>query len=624
MKLNGNGQKKSNKKSAAKQGGRAALIAAAAVAAVIMAGAAVGVSTVSKVDTIFPNVTVDGLEIGGLTLAETAEKLSANGYGDLSDKRVSVALPTDYTLTVSAEEVCTETPVSDIALMAWDACKGGSAIGNAITYLRCKLGGMELESGAAMNVDAAAVQGAVENAAGEVRRALLGNDLVVGEDAIRVVKGAQSVALDTKEITDMIVTAFQEENYTTLNYAAEIEPSTELDLNGVYDAVHVEKQDAYYDGEMKEVVPETVGVSFDVDGARKLWSSAAYGEEVRIPLVLDPPEVTAASLEALLFRDRLSAKTTSLAGSSGNRINNVTKAAESINGLILMPGEEFSYNPALGERTKENGYLMAGAYSGGQTVQEYGGGICQVSSTLYYCTLYANLQITARTCHMFPVGYLPPGLDATVSWGGPEFKFVNDREYPIRIDASVDEGGKNVTVELWGTDTDGSYVEMTSDTWYVYDTTYTDVRTGYKAQTFRSVFDRDGKLLSRKTEATSTYNYHQEDIAWPEETPGPGQEENSGEAAAPIESEAPPQGTETPPEETETPPPKETGTAPEQSEEPAGYEPEQQEPPAGVETPVEQFPAELPPALENIPAVEPGGGAGDFYDSPQLPDAAGI
>ena len=619
MKLNGNGQKqkkKKNKKSAMKKSGRAVLIAAAAVAAVITAGAAVGVSAVSKVDTIFPNVTVDGLEIGGLTLAETAEKLSANGYGDLTDKRVSVTLPADYTLTVSAEEVCTETPVSDIALMAWDACKGGSAVGNAVTYLRCALGGMELESGAALNVDAAAVQGAVENAAGEVRRALLGNDLVVGEDAIRVVKGAQSVALDTKELTDMIVTAFREENYTTLNYAAEIEPSAELDLSSVYDAVYVEKQDAYYDGKIKGVVPETVGVSFDVDGARKLWNSAAYGEEVRIPLVLDPPEVTAASLEALLFRDRLSAKTTSLAGSSGNRINNVTKAAESIDGLILMPGEEFSYNPALGERTKENGYLMAGAYSGGQTVQEYGGGICQVSSTLYYCTLYANLQITARTCHMFPVGYLPPGLDATVSWGGPEFKFVNDREYPIRIDASVDEGGKNVTVELWGTDTDGSYVEMTYDTWYVFDTTYTDVCTGYKAQTFRSVFDKDGKLLSRKTESTSTYNYHEEDIEWPEEALG--QEENSG-VGAPTETEAPPQETGTPPEETETPP-EETGPPPEHSEEPVTSEPEQSEtPPADIETPMEQPPAELPPALENMPAVEPGGAAEIF-----LPDEPGI
>ena len=85
------------------------------------------------------------------------------------------------------------------------------------------------------------------------------------------------------------------------------------------------------------------------------------------------------------------------------------------------------------------GYKPAGAYSGGQVVQEVGGGICQVSSALYYAALLANLQIDVRTCHYFPVAYLPAGLDATVSWGGPEFRFTNNtRLARCSIEASVD------------------------------------------------------------------------------------------------------------------------------------------------------------------------------------------
>lgn len=102
---------------------------------------------------------------------------------------------------------------------------------------------------------------------------------------------------------------------------------------------------------------------------------------------------------------------------------------QAIDGLVIAPGEQFSYNDALGERTAERGYKAAGAYSNGQVVQEIGGGICQVSSSLYYAALLANLQIDVRVCHYFPVAYLPPGLDATVSWGGPEFKFTNNRDW---------------------------------------------------------------------------------------------------------------------------------------------------------------------------------------------------
>ena len=152
---------------------------------------------------------------------------------------------------------------------------------------------------------------------------------------------------------------------------------------------------------------------------------------------------------------------------------------------------------------------------------EYGGGICQISSMTYHCALHANLKITDRTCHYFNVGYIQTGLDATVSWGGPEFKFVNNRDFPIKIEAYVKDDNSAVVMKIIGSDVDGSYVVMNVGTWLVYDQKYTDVAIGYKAFSTRHVYNADGTLRSSSDEALSYYHYHEEDIKWPEESPSP-------------------------------------------------------------------------------------------------------
>lgn len=587
MKLSGTKRKRDDGGTAR---GRIILIVCFAVIALLLVGAVALMNYVNRINTIFPNVRVDGLDISGMTLEETAQFLHEQGYDALGDATVTAQLPEEVVLSVRADEVCTETPVSDIALMAYDACKGSSAVGDTVAYVKCLLMGLDLDSESVLVVDETAVRARVESAAKELRMALVGSDLRIGEESITVIKGAGDITIDTEALSARIVQAFRDHNYETFRYEAEIHEDTELDVQSLYEQVFAEKADAVFTEE-HVIEPETVGVSFDTDEAQRLWDAAAYGEEVCIPLIFDYPEVTQAQLEETLFRDQLSTLTTSLWGSTLNRINNVEKAAASINDVILMPGEEFCYNTALGKRTPENGYLLAGAYSGGQTVQEYGGGICQVSSTLYYCSLYANLEITSRTCHYFPVGYIPAGLDATVSWGGPEFKFVNNREYPIVIKAAVDREANSVTVDIWGTDVDGSYVQMGCSTWLVYDEEYEEVEIGYKAQSYRSVYAADGTLLSRKGEAASYYHYHEEDIEWPEESPEPSEDptqptdpavpEDPSEPTDPVEPTVP-VAPETTPAPEQTPAPGET-SAPEETPQPTEPVPEQTPAPGGEE-----------------------------------------
>ena len=346
----------------------------------------------------------------------------------------------------------------------------------------------------------------IEREAAEINVSLSAGSIEIDEahSAIRVVKGASMITLDPAAVADRVLSDIRAGKFGTSAYPVDMSGDDKMTLQELHDAVCGDPVNAGYDPETQSATESKVGIQFDVAAAQPLWDAAANGDTVTIPATLTQPEMTQERLQQHLLADKLATKTTSLSGSSSNRITNVKLAAEKINGVILQPGQTFSYNDVVGQRTKANGFKEAGAYSNGQVVQEVGGGICQVSSTLYYCAMVSNLKINTRTCHYFPVSYIEPGMDATVSWGGPEFKFTNNRDYPIEIKAYVQNG--SVTVEIWGTDVDGSYVKMS----------YTSE--GLRATTYRTVYDKDGKQISHTLEANSTYHSHD---TTPKPTPTP-------------------------------------------------------------------------------------------------------
>lgn len=531
------------KKRRARNTAKRVTIVCVVVVALLLAGAAGFGVYVSGSDTIYPKVSVNGTDVGGMTAAQAADALTAAGWGE-GDKTVTVSLPLEHTLTVSAADVGAEVSAKEAVDEAFNYCHGGTIIENVMAYVRCLVSGAEVEVKA--TVDESALSDMVRSEVTKVKSGLMTSGVEIKGDTLEVVKGASAVEIDEGELLNLVKTALEDMKYGPLDYEVEVDASVELDIDELYNSVCCEAADAYYDKEKKEVVPSVTGVDFDKAEAQKLWDAAELGDTVKIPLTLTEPEKTTEYVESRLFADDLGETvTTSLAGSTQNRITNVKLAAASIDGIVLAPGEQFSYNDALGERTAERGYKAAGAYSGGQVVQEIGGGICQVSSTLYYAALLANLQIDTRTCHYFPVGYLPAGLDATVSWGGPEFKFTNNRNWPIKIVASVDTAKNTVSVHIVGTDEDGSYVQMTYATWLVYgNSEYPETATGYKAATYRNVYDKNGTLLSKEIEAYSEYHYHEEDIVYPTPTPSPTPEPTPTEPVVPTDPVDPGQPTE--------------------------------------------------------------------------------
>jgi len=295
-----------------------------------------------------------------------------------------------------------------------------------------------------------------------------------------------------------------------------------LDVQALHDELEGKTVSAVCDKATGRPTQSHVGVTFDVAAVQSQLDAAAPGAEFLADAEVQFPAVTTEELETAMFRDVLGTSTTKCAGPWG-RHQNIRLAAKAINGNIYNPGEEFWYNAAVGQRTEARGFQPAAAYSGGRTVTSIGGGICQVSSTLYYATLLSDLKIVLRYAHMFDPGYMPvTGCDATVSWGGPDFAFRNDTDYPIKIVTSYNDDTNELTVTIMGTRVDDNYVVMTNQflSYSEFKVVYKEDESvspgdqvvdqyghnGYEVRTYRNVYDGEGKLLRSTVEATSDYD----------------------------------------------------------------------------------------------------------------------
>ena len=240
-----------------------------------------------------------------------------------------------------------------------------------------------------------------------------------------------------------------------------------------------------------------------------------------VPVVNEvPAAITKAQLEQ---QNQLLASFTTETTKSNSRNTNIKLAAAAFNGYVLAPGEEFSINTVTGPRTTAKGYKNAGAIVGGIMVEEPGGGVCQVSSTLFNAVVRAGMQITERWGHSWPSDYVKIGMDAAIDYPAKDFKFVNTSTAPIYLVSHFDAEKRLLTVEVYGTPVleEGVTIELRSTTdatiergedKYVYDETLapgTEVevrkgRNGKKSTTYIQ-YIKDEKVIEEKVLFTTTY-----------------------------------------------------------------------------------------------------------------------
>lgn len=475
-------------------------------------------------DKIYPNVSACGINFGGMSAEEAAQKLLNSEYGAYNGKAVTIDFTTGYKLTISAEEAGLEADCPAAAERLYNFGRHDDMVKRTLSYLRCLFRPYEVFTLPEFHVDEENLRTLISKAADSVNIPVVQSVLFVDEAEIRYTRGKTGLLVDEAAVFGMVTEAFRNRDYKPRVYSPQVLQPDGVNTDEVYSLVSKEPVNASFDASFN-ILPEANGITFDLNSARSIFEKADYGQTVAVPLQMLKPDVFTDDLKALLYRDRLATVTTQLTNNE-TRSKNIQLAAGMIDGFILLPGKTFSYNDAVGERTVAKGYGAATAYSYGELVQQVGGGICQLSSTLYYCCLLADLEIVFRTGHIYYQTYVPYGMDATVSWGGPDYKFKNNTDYPIKICAW--RSGSTITTEIWGTKTDGTYVKMNYEIneSYPCGVTYTEDyaiprgarkiidngRDGMKVTTYRCRYNAAGELLSRELEAVSYYSARNADI----------------------------------------------------------------------------------------------------------------
>ena len=488
---------------------------------------------------ILPNVTAAGVDISGKTVEEATTLIQRQTDLTYPAEDMVIELPSE-TIRLSPADTGVTLDIEAMVNDAYNYGRSGTWKENRETREAAETESFVLEIRDYLTLDTDYIQSRLDEYVSTYTSEFAQSSVTVeGEvpaldgknynaetpcQTIEVYTGNPGYTIDISGVYEEIIeTYYRNEFHVTAEIPEEQTLPDPIDLTELYEQTRVAPINSTLDKKTYAVLSESYGYDFDLEAAAALIAETPYGETISIPYRYVEPEWTAAELGDGLFLDVLGSYKT-VHTSDSNRNTNLKLACKAINGVVLMPGEQFDYNKTLGQRTAEKGYKAAGAYVNGVTVNDIGGGICQVSSTLYYCTLFADLQIDTRRAHSYVSSYMPLGMDAAVSWGGPDFRFTNNTQRPIKIEAWVADG--YVHVKILGTDTKGYTVKMEYEvlsetkhqTEYKVMTAEEAKAAGYNdgkvlqtpydgctVKSYKCKYDAKGNLISRTFEADSYY-----------------------------------------------------------------------------------------------------------------------
>lgn len=405
-------------------------------------------STIFAVINIGNNKIIKGMQIDGIDVSnmseEDAQKLLEEIYLPKAKNEIYFTHG-EYESTTTYETLEVEYQIEKAIKQAYEIGRTGELLKDNYNILKSWISGIQIELEVTIDIDM--MNQIIQNINNSIEGALVQPSYYREEDKLIITTGKAGLKVEEKELIEKIYKIVkgetQKENIDIPLVNAE--PDT-INIEKIYEEVKQEVQDAYYTKDPFTIYPEKEGIDFDIENARTIL--AEEKEQYEIPLIITKPAKTTKEIGTEAFPDLLATFSTNYQANNKNRTTNLRLAANKINGTVLLPGETFSYNKIVGERTVAAGFKMAATFSGGKVVDGLGGGICQISSTLYDAVIMANLDVTERRNHQFVTSYVPAGKDATVVWGSQDFKFRNTRKYPIRITATV-QGGV-ATVQVWG------------------------------------------------------------------------------------------------------------------------------------------------------------------------------
>ena len=476
---------------------------------------------------ILNGVTMNGIEVAGKTKEEVKtmlqEKLNAKQTEDLIVKLdAQTEEGAEYKGVISFEQLQLNYKLDEAVEKAYNIGRDSNIFVNNFNIIKTFFAKNNVEIPYEYSSEELTKQ--IDTLNGQIPGGVVESSYDIDDEKAELVisKGKAGLEVDPELLKQEV----ENEIKNVENTEKEIKLSTKnkepdpIDLDKIYSEIHTEPKDAYYTQNPFTLYPHVDGIDFAIsmEEAKKLLEEDK--EEYVIPLKITHPAVTTDKIGSEGFPDLLGEFSTTYNAGATARTTNLKLASNKINNTVVMPGETFSYNKVVGKRTVAAGYKEAPAYAGGKVVNDIGGGICQITSTLYNAVIFANLDIVSRSNHQFVPSYVKAGRDATVVYGAIDFKFKNTRKYPIRIKSSV--SGGIAKIQIFGMKEETEYdvkIETKITGSIPMQTTYEDdptleqgkekvVQKGHKgtySEAYKVVY-LNGKVVSRTLLSKDKYN----------------------------------------------------------------------------------------------------------------------
>ena len=446
---------------------------------------------------IISGVTIKGVDVSELSIDSAKEKIQ-NYINENLPENINL-VHNDYETSIPMSALNVQFDVDSAVNQAYSIGRSGNLFGDSFTALKTRISPTDIDL--TFTLDEEQLRTALNDISTKLPDTVIESGYYIDGTNLIITSGSEGNVVDVDQMCTYIKNGIL--NLTlkdrTLDIATVSQQPSEINIEKIYNEIYKEPVDAYYTQNPFAVYPHENGLDFAIslDEAKEMLLEDK--SEYVIPLTILYPNVTTNMIGTEAFPDLLSTYSTRYSTSDRDRTTNLQLAASKIDGTVLMPGETFSYNQVVGERTISAGYKEAPIYVSGEVVDGLGGGICQITSTLYNAVLYANLEIVERSNHQFVPSYVTASRDATVVYGSIDFKFKNNRDYPIKITCSV--SGGIAKFDIYGLRTDNEY-EVAISSYVTGSTSSATYSEAYR------ILKQNGQVVSRELLSKDTYKRH--------------------------------------------------------------------------------------------------------------------
>lgn len=470
---------------------------------------------------IISGVKINKIEVSNLTINEAYEKLKEQEQAQIS-KNIKVKQG-EYETTISLEQLEVNYNIIEALNEAYKIGRDKNIIISNYQILKTNL--LKTNIKKEINIDMEELDKIIEDISTKIPGVVEESSYYMEDENLVILSGKSGIVVKKEEFKNNIIEAIKKqmngEEIGEIEIPIEEKHPEKINIEEIREEIYREPKDAYYEENPFKLYKEENGVDLNIsiEEANKILEEEK--EEYLIPLNITKPKITTSDLKyENFFPEQLSKYLTMYDESNINRSTNIKLSSEKINGTVLMPGETFSYNKTVGARTIKAGYKEASVYMNGKVVDGIGGGICQVSSTLYNAVLQANLEIVSRRNHYFITAYVPASRDATVSYGTIDFKFKNTRNYPIKINCISQNGICEISIQGIKEEIEYEVVIQDQITEVIpYTTKYIETNklekgtenetqkgvNGYKSEAYK-ILKLNGQIISKTLLSKDSYN----------------------------------------------------------------------------------------------------------------------